>query len=144
MINLASLVFLATFNILFTPSTGASTHTCTAYYRNSVAAGVDVTIIDPDVAVGSGPTSIKTPWASVTCSIIGPWPSNSAISYAQITSASVDPNLPGLEVIACIKAFDALGTSSACINADQLTPISATNPLLGGSINSPVSNASDQ
>ena len=141
---LASLVFLATFNILFIPSSTADHHVCTAYSRYQVPAHPDVALDENNRLIILGPTVTKTSWASTTCTVIGPFQSNTGTYYAEITNADLDPNLPGVEVIACIAGADVYGGLSTCINAQNLTPNSITNPLAGGATSAPTANASDQ
>ncbi len=122
----------ATFNVLFTPSPNAASHTCTAFERHRRQANPEVGVINNQVA-SAGAIYTLTEWAAVTCTVVGRFQGGSTY-YAQIANASLDPNLPDLQVIACIKALSSDGATSECIDAVDFTPTDPANPLAGGAM----------
>lgn len=135
---------LATHNILFEPVSDATSYTCTAYERHRQLAHPDLGLSD-DRLVTSGPIYSLTSWASVTCTVIGAFPgSNGGVYYAQIPTATLDPNTPGLQVIACITSVGANGATSPCTDAQNFSPTNPSRVLEGGQTSAPIANASDQ
>lgn len=124
--------------IYYEPSAGTVDHyTCTAYYRydtqNPAEAATDNAAQAPIVDTT---TTRKTSWASVTCTDRGVYPGgNGTTRLATISVVDIDPSgalraagLPGIEVIACIKAVDSNGGSSTCVNGVNFVPNDSTKP----------------
>lgn len=135
---------LASWQILYGPSSASGvTYTCTAFYRFDVQNHPTMEVVDNGVVSSAG-VFTKSAWASATCTDQGRFPGSSNDRYAQIINSAVDPNLPGVEVIACIKAVDSLGTASVCIDAQIMSLNDPDNPLMGGNTSAPIANASAQ
>lgn len=136
---------MANWNILFEPSgTAGVTYSCTAYYRFSSQAHPTLVVAGSSLTA-SGPLTSSGVWTSATCNFMGVFPGQNRVLYFNIPNTVVDPNLPNVEVIACVKTVASDGiTISACKDASVLTPYDINDPIRGGSTQAAVAAASVQ